>query len=206
MTAAGCGAMLTGEHPPGAAPAVAQASVQLEAAEAPAALDAPALLPSVEPVAPEPTTFDADALIKTVALVDQQRAEADAAAAEAAAREEKRRASRCDDGDSGFETVQSAVGEAGIELRCRFDVETVYGVAGRAGSSDHPSGRALDLMVDRDPGEDLAEYAVDNMDRLGIKYVIYRQRINFGSGWETMEDRGGVTANHMDHVHVSFDR
>lgn len=206
VTAAGCGAMLTGEHPPVAAPAIAQASVQLEAVEVPTAPDTPALLPSVEPVAPEPPTFDAAALVKAVALVDQQRVEAEAAAAEAAAREEERRASRCEDGDSGFETVQSSVGEAGIELRCRFDVETVYGVAGRAGSSDHPSGRALDLMVDRDPGEDLAEYAVDNMDRLGIKYVIYRQRINYGSGWESMEDRGGVTANHMDHVHVSFDR
>lgn len=180
--------------------------MQLEAVEAPAALEVAPLLPSLEPVTPEPTTFDAAALVKTVALIDQQRAEADAAAAEAAAREEEKRSARCDDGDSGFETVQDSVGEAGIELRCRFDVETVYGVAGRAGSSDHPSGRALDLMVDRDPGEDLAEYAVDNMDRLGIKYVIYRQRINFGSGWESMEDRGGATANHMDHVHVSFDR
>ena len=34
--------------------------------------------------------------------------------------------------------------------------------------------------------------------------MIWRQRINFGSGWQLMEDRGGVTANHYDHVHVSF--
>jgi hypothetical protein len=34
--------------------------------------------------------------------------------------------------------------------------------------------------------------------------VIWQQRINFGSGWQLMEDRGGVTANHYDHVHVSF--
>ncbi|QJY47877.1 hypothetical protein [Pseudonocardia broussonetiae] len=138
-------------------------------------------------------------------LGEEQRARQEAEEAEAAAREEERRANSCADGDSGFETVQPAVTDAGTELRCRFGVDTVYGVAGRAGTSDHPAGLALDLMVDRDPGEQLAEYAVENMDRLGIKYVIYRQRINTGSGWEAMEDRGGATANHMDHVHVSFE-
>jgi hypothetical protein len=34
--------------------------------------------------------------------------------------------------------------------------------------------------------------------------VIWRQRINFGSGWKPMEDRGGVTANHFDHTHISM--
>jgi hypothetical protein len=29
-------------------------------------------------------------------------------------------------------------------------------------------------------------------------------RINFGSGSQAIEDRGGTTANHHDHVHVSF--
>ncbi len=212
VTVVSCGALITPEHPPLSEQGVAQAAVQLDAVEAPLDAGGPALLSAVEPVAPEPTVFDAGALVKAVDLVEQQRAqaeaeaaEAEAAAQEAAALEEERRASTCDEGDSGFETVQSQVTEAGIELRCRFGVETVYGVAGRAGTSDHPAGLALDLMVDRDPGEDLAEYAVANMDRLGIKYVIYRQRINTGSGWEAMEDRGGATANHMDHVHVSFE-
>lgn len=35
--------------------------------------------------------------------------------------------------------------------------------------------------------------------------MIYRQRIDSGDGWERMEDRGGATANHMDHVHISFE-
>lgn len=203
VTAVGCGALATGEHLPVAEADVAPAAVQLDVVESP--IDTPTLLPSVAPVAPEPATFDAAALVKAVTLVERQRAEQEAEATAAAAREDERRARSCDAGDSGFETVRSAVNDAGIELRCRFGVDIVYGVAGRAGASDHPSGLALDLMVDRDPGEQLAEYAVENMDRLGISYVIYRQRINTGSGWEAMEDRGGVTANHMDHVHVSFD-
>jgi hypothetical protein len=44
-------------------------------------------------------------------------------------------------------------------------------------------------------------------DELGVKYVIFEQKI-YGSwtGWkaERMEDRGGPTANHMDHPHISF--
>jgi hypothetical protein len=35
--------------------------------------------------------------------------------------------------------------------------------------------------------------------------VIWRQRINSGTGWRAMEDRGSITQNHYDHVHVSFD-
>ncbi len=59
-------------------------------------------------------------------------------------------------------------------------------------------------MVDRGTGDALAACALANKDALGITYVIWRQRINYGSGWEAMEDRGDPTANHMDHVHVSF--
>jgi hypothetical protein len=53
-------------------------------------------------------------------------------------------------------------------------------------------------------GDRLAEFAVSNLAKYRIEYVIYRQRINFGDGWEAMEDRGGITENHLDHVHVSF--
>jgi hypothetical protein len=38
-------------------------------------------------------------------------------------------------------------------------------------------------------------------------YIIYRQRIwdvrMPSSGWVPMEDRGSITANHYDHVHIS---
>ena len=53
-------------------------------------------------------------------------------------------------------------------------------------------------------GDRLAEFAVTNLANYRIEYVIYRQRINFGEGWEPMEDRGSITENHLDHVHVSF--
>lgn len=53
-------------------------------------------------------------------------------------------------------------------------------------------------------GDEVAEYALANQAKFRIEYVIYRQRIHFGEGWEAMEDRGSITQNHFDHVHVSF--
>lgn len=81
---------------------------------------------------------------------------------------------------------------------------------------DHGTGTACDFMEStggRMPsaqaqahGDSVAQYVISNASRLGIKYVIWRQRIydmRSGSGWKAMEDRGSVTANHYDHVHVS---
>lgn len=53
-------------------------------------------------------------------------------------------------------------------------------------------------------GDKVAAFALANQAKHRIEYVIYRQRINFGEGWEAMEDRGSITQNHFDHVHVSF--
>ncbi|WP_308251944.1 hypothetical protein [Pseudonocardia sp. KRD291] len=155
------------------------------------------------------------ALQKATGLAGERAATAkqDAERAAARARTEQRDepeqtaqdSSQCAERRSGFGAVSPEVGEVGEDLRCRFDISTVYGVAGRSNASDHPKGRALDFMADRSSGDALADYATQNLQRLGISYVIYRQRINFGEGWETMEDRGGVTANHMDHVHMSFE-
>jgi hypothetical protein len=110
----------------------------------------------------------------------------------------------CDLDTSGLGAVKPHVMDAAEFLGCLFGEPTMYGVAGRAGTSDHPGGLAVDFMVDRATGDRLAECALRNQDALGIKYVIWRQRINHGDGWVAMEDRGGVTANHYDHVHVSF--
>lgn len=80
----------------------------------------------------------------------------------------------------------------------------------------HPvAARALDLLAsdvygslpgdDNALGDAVAEYALAHQQEHGIWYVIWRQRINDGSGWEPMEDRGSITQNHYDHVHVSFE-
>lgn len=96
------------------------------------------------------------------------------------------------------------VARVGHHLMQRFDITSVGGVSGRAGGGDHAQGLALDLMVDTATGNTLADYVLAHQSQFGVKYVIWRQRINMGSGWEHMEGRGSPTANHYDHVHVSF--
>jgi hypothetical protein len=79
----------------------------------------------------------------------------------------------------------------------------------------HPSAdRAIDTLVsdafgsypsdDNALGDLHAEFALAHQAEFGIWYVIWRQRYNDGSGWDPMEDRGSITQNHYDHVHVSF--
>jgi len=75
--------------------------------------------------------------------------------------------------------------------------------------------RALDILVsdvygkvptdDNELGDAVAAYALAHKPENGITYVIWRQRIDTGSGWRPMEDRGSITQNHFDHVHVTFD-
>ncbi|GAA3193875.1 coiled-coil domain-containing protein [Nonomuraea roseoviolacea] len=80
---------------------------------------------------------------------------------------------------------------------------------------EHPLGRACDFMLSRGGsmpsaaevarGNEIAAWAIKNSKRLGIMYIIYRQRIwHARTGtWRTMSDRGGTTANHYDHPHIS---
>ena len=89
----------------------------------------------------------------------------------------------------------------------------------RAGDDDgtghgHNSGMAVDFMVpvNSAQGDQLAEYLTKHMDELGVYYIIWKQRFYMSqqniygpaNTWNIMPNRGGVTANHYDHVHVSF--
>ncbi len=174
---------------------------------------------AVEPVDPEPDIADAGELVKAVQLAEQEiaRLTAERAAAEERAAQERAAAEAAAAAvasgpvDCGIDTsdlgrVKSHVRTAAEQLGCRYGAPDMHGVAGRAGTSDHPSGLAIDFMVDRSTGDALASCALENMDALGIKYVIWEQAINHGNGWKGMEDRGGATANHFDHVHISFER
>ena len=89
----------------------------------------------------------------------------------------------------------------------------------RAGDDDgtghgHGTGMSVDFMVPvgSAQGDQLAEYLTKNMNELGVYYIIWKQRFYMpqynmygpANTWNLMPDRGGVTANHYDHVHVSF--
>ena len=103
------------------------------------------------------------------------------------------------------------------EIDRRFGPFTSIGCLRAEAGGEHPLGRACDFMLstggvmpsgsDVQRGYDIASWAQANASRLGIMYIIYRQRIwdirNASAGWQPMADRGSITANHFDHVHVS---
>lgn len=70
--------------------------------------------------------------------------------------------------------------------------------------------QAVDCFVpvySLEPGTSIANYAIANMAKYGIWYVIFRQLIwnpEIELAWRPMEDRGSSTQNHFDHVHLSF--
>ena len=101
----------------------------------------------------------------------------------------------------------------------RQDVAAQFGLTDIGGyregdPQDHGKGLAVDVMVPvgSEVGNQVAQYAVDNISNAGISYIIYRQQFYapvdniYGPAntWNQMPDRGSVTENHYDHVHVSF--
>jgi murein DD-endopeptidase MepM/ murein hydrolase activator NlpD/endonuclease/exonuclease/phosphatase family metal-dependent hydrolase len=90
-----------------------------------------------------------------------------------------------------------------------FDIKTVGGYRESAADPNgHPSGLAADFMTSsKAQGDRLAAYAKANASKLGIDYIIWYQRIwsvaRASEGWRPMEDRGGATENHLDHVHIN---
>ena len=99
------------------------------------------------------------------------------------------------------------------EVAAKFGITNIGGY--RAGDpDDHGKGLAVDVMVptNSELGDQVAQYAIDNMDRAGISYIIWKQQFYMpvnniygpANTWNQMPDRGGDTANHNDHVHISF--
>jgi hypothetical protein len=113
------------------------------------------------------------------------------------------------------DTVTDRMRALRLEVDGRFGPFPVIGCFRPGDPQDHGTGRACDFMestggrlpdADRQAdGDRAAAYAIANAARLGVKYVIWRQRIwNHGSTvWQPMGDRGSITQNHYDHVHIS---
>lgn len=88
-----------------------------------------------------------------------------------------------------------------------FKVPSVGGYRSSSLSS-HQCGLAIDFMVYTNGGlgDSIASYLVANAGRLGITHMIWKQRIwtPYNPTWRGMADRGSITANHYDHVHVAL--
>jgi peptidoglycan DL-endopeptidase CwlO len=99
----------------------------------------------------------------------------------------------------------------------RFGPFSAIGCYRPEATGEHPLGRACDFMLSTGGvmptaanvqlGYAIAHWAQANASRLGIMYIIYRQHIwdirIASEGWVAMPDRGSITANHYDHVHIS---
>ncbi|MDS1272180.1 hypothetical protein RIF23_17975 [Lipingzhangella sp. LS1_29] len=116
----------------------------------------------------------------------------------------------------GFHEVTPRMAAVRDEIIDRFGAPYPVGCYRPGDPGDHGSGRACDFMMSANGqmptpenqalGQEISDYLVANADRLGVKYVIWEQQIwdaRNSSGWTAMEDRGGITANHYDHPHVS---
>lgn len=157
------------------------------------------IVPVTDVPDPEPPEFDVTGLLKGAGLADiARKAEEQRAARQAEA--------RCDVDLDVLGGVKPWVREAARFLGCLYERPDLIGVAQRSRDSDHTRGLAVDLMVRGERGDRIAECALANQEELGVDYVIWEQRMNSGDGWERMEDRGGDTENHVDHVHISFER
>lgn len=86
-----------------------------------------------------------------------------------------------------------------------FPEITSYGTYRSDG--EHAQGLAIDIMISGAAGWEVAEFVRANYAALGVSYIMYSQRIwsveRAGEGWRYVSDRGSVTANHYDHVHVT---
>lgn len=173
------------------APAAEQPAATSEAvSEAPAASEAPAEQPAVEPAA-------------TSEVASEAPVASEASAAQPAS-------TNTLPTDPHLQPQAEAFRQ---DVAAQFGLTDIGGY--REGDpQDHGKGLAVDVMVPvgSEVGNQVAQYAVDNISNAGISYVIYRQQFYapvdniYGPAntWNQMPDRGSVTENHYDHVHVSF--
>ena len=156
----------------------------------------------------EPATTEAEPVTTTTYQAEPSRASSPTYAAPAA---------------PDYATIAATKSEnAGLQPQTaafKEEVAKLYGITSFSGyrpgdPGDHGKGLAIDFMVPVSSalGDQIADYAIQNMASRGINYIIWKQRFyapydsKYGPAytWNPMPDRGSVTENHYDHVHVSM--
>ena len=99
------------------------------------------------------------------------------------------------------------------EIAAKYGI-TEFSLYRPGDSGDHGKGLAADFIVGNNTelGNQVAADVISNMTGRGISYVIWQQKFYapfdsiYGPAntWNQMPDRGSVTENHYDHVHVSM--
>lgn len=203
-----------------AVPVAPAAETQEAPAEAPV-VEVPAAETPAQPAVPETPNYGAPAVNvevqnQEVAPAAPQSAPAAQPAVETAAAPEVQPVASTPTSGNTIPTDPNLQPQAEAfrqEIAAKFGITNIGGY--RAGDpDDHGKGLAVDVMVPTSSqlGDQVAQYAIDNMDRAGISYIIWKQQFYMpvnniygpANTWNQMPDRGGDTANHNDHVHISF--
>lgn len=140
-------------------------------------------------------------------------AKAAPAAKAAAAKQESAPASKYD-GPSTYsgKTVLGLKPKAMVvynAVTARWSFSSIGGYRATNNRSNHGLGGAIDFMLT--PGKDsakgwaVANYLAANASAFQIDHIIFEQKIwtPYKPYWRPMANRGSITANHYDHVHVS---
>ena len=112
--------------------------------------------------------------------------------------------------NAGLQPQTAALKE---EIAAKYGI-TEFSLYRPGDSGDHGKGLAADFIVgdNTELGNQVAADVTSNMTERGISYVIWQQQFYapfesiYGPAntWNQMPDRGSVTENHYDHVHVSM--
>lgn len=108
----------------------------------------------------------------------------------------------------GLKGVTANTGKAADYWGSKYGISTIGGYRehGSVPGSDHPKGRAIDLMINdikngKATGTALANDIIKNYKAWDVSYVIWNRYIwSPGKGWR----RYNGPSPHTDHVHVSF--
>ena len=115
--------------------------------------------------------------------------------------------------NSANEGLQPQTAALKEEIAAKYGI-TEFSLYRPGDSGDHGKGLAADFIVgdNTELGNQVAADVTSNMTERGISYVIWQQQFYapfesiYGPAntWNQMPDRGSVTENHYDHVHVSM--
>lgn len=204
------------------APAVpAEAQSALEAASsqvAPAAevSEPQSAEPITEPAAPatpaQPEATQAEAVTQAAPQLDQEQVNQDVTNIESPTYTAPAVATQTSNNaaNEGLRPQTAALKE---EIAAKYGI-TEFSLYRPGDSGDHGKGLAADFIVGNNTelGNQVAADVTSNMTGRGISYVIWQQKFYapfdsiYGPAntWNQMPDRGSVTENHYDHVHISM--
>ena len=105
----------------------------------------------------------------------------------------------------------SSIGLNNDAARLCSAVQSAFGLTNiggyRPNAGEHSTGQAVDFMISsQSQGDAIAAFVQNHVSEFNVQYIIWRQRYwEPGGSWDMMEDRGSITQNHYDHVHVTVD-